>query len=604
MKKAKLWLSLALSATLAVSAGGCAKEKTAPDWELPYYGGERTDVVSGKMEFNETLFYRNDKFGDGADPFVLDNTARDDYYYLYVTGNSFLIYRSKDLVNWETVGNALNNTETGSEARKVVASTDWAPEVVYDDGTYYLFFSGTPQTDKSVRYQMYVATSDRPTGGFELVNFLDEESCGAGNLHVYDTETYGDYWAKYLLLNPASYNAFCETIGGVYGRSDGYSRAIDPHPYVDPQTGKKYLFAVDNGGDNRLWGVEMENWLKPKWDTAKLICVPMYYTIADWQTVQDDPVADVETVSYENNNTITEGPAMLYRNGKYYLTFSINDYKNSSYSVAQAVADAPLGDFRKLRAEENGLLLSSSAAGIEEVSGSGHHSFVTIGDKQYVVYHRHNDPAGGGDPRNPATDEVKWVRIKDKDGADLDVMYVNGPTASIQPLPEGLANNPYRNIAPEATVSGAVAAGSDKAYLTDGLLSVVKNETDFIETYVRETLIDQTTTFTFDFSEARTVRAVMVYNSKNDSDIFRNISRIELVCVVDGQSVTKVIKDVAFSKEFYQVSDYGDYVMYVMPGACAFAEFNEQTVTSVRITVEKPAEQTQVGLSEIRILGK
>ena len=38
---------------------------------------------------------------------------------------------------------------------------------------------------------------------------------------------------------------------------------------------------------------------------------------------------------------INEGPCVVYHNGKYYLTISINGYRDKSYSVIQAVSDSP-----------------------------------------------------------------------------------------------------------------------------------------------------------------------------------------------------------------------------------------------------------------------
>lgn len=106
--------------------------------KIAEYHGQNTDPVTGKMTINEALFYRNDKKTDGADPFVLDNTSRDGYYYAYTTHDYIYCFRSKDLMYWEPVGNTLQ-PEIGSEAARVLYKDRWAAEVVYDDGTYYMF---------------------------------------------------------------------------------------------------------------------------------------------------------------------------------------------------------------------------------------------------------------------------------------------------------------------------------------------------------------------------------------------------------------------------------------------------------------------------------
>jgi hypothetical protein len=194
----------------------------------------------------------------------------------------------------------------------------------------------------------------------------------------------------------------------------------------------------------------MENWLKPDWSTATVLMCHKYYTIADWMAARAGEA--VETVPYEPKNRINEGPFAIKHNGKYYLTFSVGSYADSSYQVAQAVADNILGPYRKLTEAEGGVLLSGNTSGSQEVSGTGHHAFVTAGDQLMAIYHRHNNAFTAGSARNPAIDEVKWITIQDKDGNDLDVLYANGPTSSVQPRIEAFAD--YVNIAPQATVAG------------------------------------------------------------------------------------------------------------------------------------------------------
>jgi hypothetical protein len=215
-----------------------------------------------------------------------------------------------------------------------------------------------------------------------------------------------------------------------------------------------------------------------------------------------------------------------------------------------------------------------------------------------MIYHRHNDAITAGSARNPAIDEVKWIKIKDKDGNDLDVLYSNGPTCTVQPRIEAFAD--YVNIAPEATVSGS----EDAKYLSDGLLSIYKYaDPDFME-YVKETTITETTTFTFDFAEARVVRAVMVYNSKMEYSAFTKVARVEFVCEEDGKEVVRFIKDIQFSAENYQANDFDGSLYYIISGSAAYAEFDELNVKSIRITMEVPEGQETVGISEVRILGK
>ena len=195
MRKKRTVLAVCMAALLGLTAfAGCASEEYA----LSYYHGENKDE-SGDSVYNEQLFYSNTLQQGYPDPFVLDDTARSGYYYLYGTSGSFSIMRSKDLAVWEDVGPTLVPPVDG-EIPRLLHADMWAPEVIYDDETelYYLFFSATAEEDTTytegsgivsgVSYcNLYVATSDSAEGPFEMVNFMDAASCGESALHDYNT---------------------------------------------------------------------------------------------------------------------------------------------------------------------------------------------------------------------------------------------------------------------------------------------------------------------------------------------------------------------------------------------------------------------------------
>ena len=562
-----------------------------------------TDVIT-KVDAPNTLFFRNDNISNLPDPFVLDNTSRDGYYYLYGTWGAFRCYRSKNLMDWELCGEVLQqyreshrvwDNAQGKYSYQVLGNDLWAPEVVYDPDTklYYMFFSASPDLENqavksSATEMLMVATSTSPTGPFSLVNFKDVSSCGTGNFHTYNSSVYTDYFAPYLFLDPAQNRAFSEKINGEWRGKDrgGYAAGIDPHPYVAPD-GKKYLFWVDSWGADRICGVEMENWLKPKWETATALTYHSYYTVNDWKNGSSNKV------SYESTTT-NEGPFVMEHNGKYYLTYSANNWKNNSYLVAQAISDNVLGPYTKLKESEGGIVLSGTKQGGQYSSGTGHHSILRVGSQLYMIYHRHNDPAAGGASRNHAIDEIKWITVNGRE-----VMYVNGPNVTLQPRVE--KHSEYRNIAPEATVTGQ--GGANLAHLNDGLLSHLKNGHSNITNTVGETNITSITTFTFRFDEARTVKSVMVYNSRLETKIFRQIKQIKMLCEEDGRLITRYINNVPFNSEYFTTNSNGA-VTYVEPCAAAYAIFGEMNVLSVDITVEIPAGQSSVGISEVVILGK
>ena len=95
----------------------------------------------------------------------------------------------------------------------------------------------------------------------------------------------------------------------------------------------------------------------------------------------------------------------------------------------------------------------------------------------------------------------------------------------------------------------------------------------------------------------------MVYNSRLENRIFREIEQIKLVCLEDGKTVTRYIAAVPFSTEYYTTDSSGT-VTYVEPCAAAYAALDAVQVLSVEITVKVPAGQSCVGISEIKILGR
>ncbi len=621
MKKTKI-ITIFLAAASVMLLAGCQKQ-----YEVANYQGELKEgqIVS---DYDKELFYRNDKHTDGADPFILDNRERDGYFYQYVTHGMLMCYRSTNLMDWEAVGPTLDVLDYGengerTEVSKLVNADVWAPEVVYDSETelYYMFFSASPLADPDVvagqgvasaeapQYLGYVATSKKPDRDYQVVDFTNPESCGAENVRTYNKTpglkdangeyipAFPHYYAKYLMLDPQEYNELSErTFGYAKKNNCGFTGSIDFSPYVD-EDGTKYLYWVDNRDANAIMGVKMINWLTPDWSTAKGLTMVRYYSLADYQAKAEGKT--VEYVSYElSGSIINEGPQMIKHNGKYYLSYSMNSYTDSSYQLGQAIADSPLGDFRKLRDEEGAVFLSGGTEGSREVSGSGHHTLIQIDGHLYNFYHRHDSVVVAGSKRNGAVDEVKWITIKDKDGKDLDVMYTNGPTWTVQPRLEPFAE--WKNIADEAKVSGS----DDVKYLTDGLLSLYKyGNPQFVE-YIKETVIKEETTFTFEFDKARPVRAIMVYEAKLENMAFDKISNIQMICEEDGKEVIRYIDDLKLNKEYYITNELDGEMYYIKPGALIYAEFEELNVKSVKITIEVPEGQESVGISEVRILGK
>lgn len=106
-----------------------------------------------------------------------------------------------------------------------------------------------------------------------------------------------------------------------------------------------------------------------------------------------------------------EGPFMIVRKGKYYLMWSEGGWTGPDYSVAYAMADSPMGPFRRI-----GKILQQDP---QIATGAGHHSVINIPgtDDWYIVYHRRPLTTKNGHHRETCIDHMYF----DKDGFILPV---------------------------------------------------------------------------------------------------------------------------------------------------------------------------------------
>ena len=163
---------------------------------------------AGKPEAQQPVeeegpFYTNPVIANNCpDPSIIDNRERDGYFYVYSTRNGtngtptvvyLPVYRSKDMINWEPLGNAfggLNRPEWVSE------SSLWAPDINYINGKYVLYYA-LGSWDEAERSASGVAWSDRPEGPFTDVGMLvDFETQGVAN--SIDPNFFDDGEHKYL----------------------------------------------------------------------------------------------------------------------------------------------------------------------------------------------------------------------------------------------------------------------------------------------------------------------------------------------------------------------------------------------------------------------
>jgi beta-xylosidase len=97
-----------------------------------------------------------------------------------------------------------------------------------------------------------------------------------------------------------------------------------------------------------------------------------------------------------------EGPLMFIRNKKYYFMWSEGGWTGPDYRVAYAIADSPLGPFKRI-----GTVLQQDTA---VATGAGHNSVIKLPgkDEWYIVYHRRPLDDHDGNHRVTCIDKMEF----------------------------------------------------------------------------------------------------------------------------------------------------------------------------------------------------
>lgn len=114
------------------------------------------------------------------------------------------------------------------------------------------------------------------------------------------------------------------------------------------------------------------------------------------------PFDDGATFKEVTPEGYVEGPFMFRRNGKYYFMWSEGAWTGPDYSVAYAIADLPLGPFKRI-----GKILQQD---MDIATGAGHNSVIKVPEenKYYIIYHRHPLTETDGNSRVISIDEMTF----------------------------------------------------------------------------------------------------------------------------------------------------------------------------------------------------
>lgn len=561
---------------------------TIKETELPHY--DYSDREGS--DYNTKLFYANSYEIPMGDPAVLAVEEADGLWY-YATGTksgkNFQMWRTKDFTNWEDAGIAYTPPSNFYGEKDM-----WAPQLMFDPEADWQYYLGDNAGEGKGLY--ILAFSARGADGVCQVTITFSKKIAGPYQHFSGSNADGDKFdASVPLFRMEKLRGLGLYSDHKYGDLYKENRSfIDACPFIDPVTGEKYFYMVRSrnvDASNDVWGMKMKDWVTPDYST---VCPLSSY---GYTTVEMD-----EKYNFTTKNKIDEGPFLYYKDGKYYLTLSIGDTNDKLYPVCQAVGDTPLGPFTKIQPEDGGLLSCPEMK--VDIHGCGHHAFFEVGGELYIAYHTYEIvDATSIASRYLAIDKVEWMYNE----KGQYIMYANGPTKNIQPLPA--ATSGYENIAPLAKVSATnVADGSKAEWLNDKLIAHSDDD------LVKEFSASGESVITLKFDEYVTARAIMFYNSYDYKKTFDSIDRIEFSYrkEIDGKMYTgvAVIEDLGFDFDANAIPE--DYLRYrgesdmdqIRPCSSAIAEFNEIEIDQIKVFVSAPNTQELVNISEITVLGK
>lgn len=277
---------------------------------------------------------------DFPDPQVF--RAKNGWFYAYATqtpGKNIQAAKSKDMIHWEMLEDAMpQKPKWASDTQNF-----WAPHVLEDNGKFYMYYSGEV---KGLGLAIGVAVANSPEGPF-----ID-----AG---------------EPIIKGESFVN-------------------IDPMPFDDPKTKKKYLY----------WGSGFQPIKVQELDITRLHFAKGSKAIN---------VVNPQNIPFEH---LVEGAWVVYRNGYYYMFYSGDNCceKEPLYAVMAARSKSATGPFEKLaevRKTQNSVILDQN----DLWTGVGHNSIITDSKGQdWIVYH-------GIDRKNmyiPGTKSVRRPMLIDK----------------------------------------------------------------------------------------------------------------------------------------------------------------------------------------------
>lgn len=304
--------------------------------------------MSTQLKYNEPWILQR------ADPFICRHNGK--YYFTAsVPAYDRIILRSADTL--AGIADAEEVTIWEKHASGIMSAHIWAPELHYLDGKWYIYFAGGEKEDIwKIRPYVLECTDENPVAGT---------------------------WKELGMMQCADEDEFS-------------FRGFSLDATIFENRGKQYYVWAEKVGVGRqisnLYIAEMETPNKLK-TVQVLLTTPDY----DWERV---------------GFWVNEGPAVIKRNGKIFLTYSASE-TGAPYCMGMLTVneDSDLIDPLSWKKERYPVLQSDASL---EIYGPGHNSF-TVDEEgnDILVYHARKESVIEGDPlynpnRHTMLMKIKW----------------------------------------------------------------------------------------------------------------------------------------------------------------------------------------------------
>ena len=309
------------------------------------------------------------------------------------------------------------------------------PSLVSYEGKHYIYATLDPWGGKTLGCW---ESTDFKNWSYRELNWPTRAACTS------PTSGSADVWAPSVVRHPDGRFVMAISVGnevwmGVAPHPLGpWSNVLGDRPFVvkDYKPGfhmiDAELFVDDDKAVYVYWGSGY-GWKNGRCWMARLS--------DDLKSFAEEP-RDVTPANY------FEGPFMVKRHGKYFLTYSQGVTIKDTYQVHYAVGDNPYGPF--VEAKNSPILVTDRTL---NVVSPGHHAIFREGDKDYILYHRHSIPF------NP-----KFIGRQ----TCVDEMHINpdGSIAKIVPSHAGPALVQGRAESRSLALVAAASASSQNSELT------------------------------------------------------------------------------------------------------------------------------------------